>query len=518
MGWLDQVTDQVEELTRARELMERDRSAEAVGQLDLVLARTTDPYARADALVQRLSALINLGRTAEYARAAEVALAAAEDLAEPYLKGHLHALAALAAQDLGALDRCVTHLVRSVRALESVTDPDQETAWAWHDLAMAYSYLGFHGYALGAIEQARVLGTRAGIAEEMFAAPGIRLRNAVALDHNGDSDGCLRVLRDIGADLDRILAGGDPSRLRPSSLAAYGYALARRGALGEQVGPRARGHDAAALLARGGYGARSHDLRRLGDVCLAITAGRLIEAAARLDTAAVATETLGAAEPARLRSLMYAHSGDHAAAHRADRHAFRLAVQRTDRLRDMYVDGIATRIDHEELRRTAEQYAGEAMTDPLTGLANRRQLDKYVETMISLGRPAVIGICDLDGFKAVNTAHGHHAGDLVLQRVAGVINRVMRRGDFVARYGGDEFVVVLTGAGLAEAGEVARRIGQAVAAEDWESLVPGTPVEVSIGFAEVTGSGAALREALASAFDVADREMMRARSRARAAT
>ena len=66
---------------------------------------------------------------------------------------------------------------------------------------MAYSYLSFHGYALGAIERARQIGTSAGLPEELFAAPGIRLRNAVALDHAGDSDGCLRVLRDIGADL-----------------------------------------------------------------------------------------------------------------------------------------------------------------------------------------------------------------------------------------------------------------------------------------------------------------------------
>ena len=101
----------------------------------------------------------------------------------------------------------------------------------------------------------------------------------------------------------------------------------------------------------------------------------------------------------------------------------------------------------------------------------------------------MIGVCDLDGFKAVNTMHGHHSGDLVLQRVAGVINRVMRRGDFVARYGGDEFVVVLPGAGMAEAGRGGRRIEAGGPAEDWESLVPGTPVGVSVGFAEVRNSG-----------------------------
>ncbi|MGK5742502.1 GGDEF domain-containing protein [Micromonospora sp. URMC 103] len=515
MGWLDRVDDQVDALTQARALQEASRSAEAYTVLEGVLATTTDPRSRADALVQRLSALINLGRTAEFTRAIEEASAAVRDLAEPYLHGHLNALAALAAHHQGALDRCVTHLVKAARALSAVEDPDRDTAWGWHDLAMAYSYLSFHGYALGAIERARQLGLAAGIPEETFAAPGIRLRNAVALDHNGDSDGCLRVLRDVATDLGRFLRAGRAGRLRPSSLAAYGYAAARRAALGDRLDSGSEA-DPARLLAHGGDSARARDMRDLGNVCLAIAAGRPIEAVARLDTVRVSSETLGAAEPARLRSIALSRAGDHAAAHRADRLAFRLAAQRNDRLRDVYIDGIAARIDHEEMRREAARYEGEALTDPLTGLPNRRRLERYIASVVARGEPVVIGVCDLDGFKAVNTRHGHHSGDLVLQRIAGVINRVMRRGDFVARYGGDEFVVVLPGAGMAEAAEVARRIGAAVAGEDWESLVPGTPVGVSIGFAEVSGTGPALRDALSAAFEIADREMLRAKARPRA--
>ncbi|MDG4805930.1 GGDEF domain-containing protein [Micromonospora sp. WMMD1120] len=513
MGWLDRVDDQVDALTHARALQEASRSAEAYVLLERVIRTTTDPTARADALVQRLSALINLGRTAEFTRAIEEASAAVRDLAEPYLHGHLNALAALAAHHQGALDRCVMHLVRAARALSAVTDPDRDTAWGWHDLAMAYSYLSFHGYALGAIERARQLGMTAGIPEETFAAPGIRLRNAVALDHNGDSDGCLRVLRDVAADLARFLHAGRAGQLRPSSLAAYGYAAARQAALGDRV--VVDGAEPSRLLTHGGDSARVRDLRQLGQVCLAVADGRPIEAVTRLDTVQVSNETLGAAEPARLRSIALTRAGDHVAAHRADRLAFRLAAQRNDRLRDVYIDGIAARIDHEEMRREAARFEGEALTDPLTGLPNRRRLERYITAVVTRGDRVVIGVCDLDGFKAVNTRHGHHSGDLVLQRIAGVINRVMRRGDFVARYGGDEFVVVLPDTGMAEAAEVARRIEAAVRLEDWESLVPGTPVGVSIGFAEVSG-GSGLRDALSVAFEQADREMLRAKTRPRA--
>ncbi|EWM67825.1 LOW QUALITY PROTEIN: GGDEF protein, partial [Micromonospora sp. M42] len=259
------------------------------------------------------------------------------------------------------------------------------------------------------------------------------------------------------------------------------------------------------------------ELRQLGQVCLA----RRRQPPDRGGQPAGRAPSIrrdarrGRGTPAAQRRA--ARAGDHAGAHRADRHAFRLAARRSDRLRDVYIDGIAARIDHEEMRREAARYEGEALTDPLTGLPNRRRLERYLGAVVSRGERVVIGVCDLDGFKAVNTRHGHHSGDLVLQRVAGVINRVMRRGDFVARYGGDEFVVVLPDTVMPEAVEVARRIEAAVRTEDWESLVPGTPVGVTIGFAEVDGSTTvSVREALGTAFELADREMLRAKARPRA--
>ena len=80
------------------------------------------------------------------------------------------------------------------------------------------------------------------------------------------------------------------------------------------------------------------------------------------------------------------------------------------------------------------------------------------------GERAAIGVCDLLGFTTVDARHGRHCGDLVLQRIAGVLNRVMRRGDIVARFAGDEFVVVLPGAGPTQAADVSRRISAAAAA------------------------------------------------------
>jgi diguanylate cyclase (GGDEF)-like protein len=491
VSWLDQLAEHIEDLRHAGHLQQDGQSALALPILDAVLASVTDPATRAYALVQRFGALINLGRAGELPTAMAAASEAVREVPDPYLRGQMHAFAALAAHLQSNLDRGVTHLVQAARALAAVPSRDAETAWGWHDLAMAYSYLGFHGQALTAVEQAREIGAAAGLAPEVFAAPGIRLRNAVALDHHGDTDGCLRVLRDMDAELSRFLA---TDRLRPGSRTVYGYALARRAAVGEPTGP-----EAARWLTGGGDSARTRDLRHLGSVCLSIAEGRPQQALAMLAAVPVSAEVLGPAEPARLRSMCHAAAGDHAAAHSADRYAFRLAALRIDQLRDGYLDGVAARLDAQETHRDPGRYGDETLTDPLTGLPNRRQLERYVDSLLSRGERAAVGLCDVIGFTTVNVRHGRHCGDLVLQRIAGVLHRVMRRGDFVARFAGDEFVLVLPGAGPNQAAEVSRRIGAAATAENWQALVPGTPVGLASGWSEVGTNGRGLSAALAAA-------------------
>lgn len=111
--------------------------------------------------------------------------------------------------------------------------------------------------------------------------------------------------------------------------------------------------------------------------------------------------------------------------------------------------------------------AGIARRDELTGLANRRGLDERLS--LALDRLAVgespgvtVIFCDLDGFKAVNDAHGHQAGDAVLAVVGQRLATTVRADDVVARFGGDEFVVVAEGDPNGVAGETGRRIAAAL--------------------------------------------------------
>ncbi|GAA1813975.1 hypothetical protein GCM10009835_37150 [Planosporangium flavigriseum] len=494
------------ELEHVRTLLLAGRCAEASALTRRILP-TAVGADRADALTQYLAVLINLRRSGEYSATMDAAFEATRAHPDPARIGLLHSFAAVVALHDGSLERCVWHLVLSARTLNTVDLTNATLVRAWHNLAMAYSYAGFHGHALSAIARARAIASSLGMQTAHLAVPGIRVRHAVFLDQRGDTHGCTRILRDVVYDLDLRRRSGELSMLRPISIRAYGYAIARLATLGHP-GPMADTHPGVLLRAHDDS-VTANDFAALGAVCLAIAERRPMEALARLETAEVSDETLGAAEGHRLNALAHLVAGRTADAYDADRRAFRVASASDEKLRDLFVEGMAARVDHEDLRRRADWYAGAAHTDPLTGLPNRRALEQYVNGLVARGESLVLGVCDLDDFKAVNTVHGHLSGDLVLQRVAGVFSRVMRRGDFVSRYGGDEFVVVLATTSQEEASEIARRIVTAVSGEDWESLVPGTPVSVTIGWAGISEDGPITT--VTEAFMAADHEMLKAK-------
>ena len=133
----------------------------------------------------------------------------------------------------------------------------------------------------------------------------------------------------------------------------------------------------------------------------------------------------------------------------------------TDGVRSALADLAALAVDHLEALRSARILAEAAVTDPLTGLANRRMvLDAIVRATSLLerdGAPATVAFVDLDGFKAVNDALGHDVGDEVLVAVGHRLRAVVRAHELVARVGGDEFVLVL-GSGAEETAMAIERL------------------------------------------------------------
>jgi diguanylate cyclase (GGDEF)-like protein len=134
-----------------------------------------------------------------------------------------------------------------------------------------------------------------------------------------------------------------------------------------------------------------------------------------------------------------------------------------------------------------------AWSDGLTGLANRRRLDADLARHDDSDRPTAAIMVDIDHFKEINDRFGHAVGDEILRKVGDALASHVRYDDIVYRYGGEEFCILLPGASIADANDVAHRV---VAAAQTVELPEGGNVTVSVGVANATrgdASGAVRR-------------------------
>jgi len=137
-----------------------------------------------------------------------------------------------------------------------------------------------------------------------------------------------------------------------------------------------------------------------------------------------------------------------------------------------YLEGIVKRLEREkgsleelreELRKVERELKAvsrDRYIDPLTGIWNRLALEEFIENLprLAMERNIVVAFLDLNDFKKVNDTYGHLVGDKVLKHFANYIKNNLKRKDFVARYGGDEFVTVLFDIDLEDAGRFFERL------------------------------------------------------------
>jgi diguanylate cyclase (GGDEF)-like protein len=165
---------------------------------------------------------------------------------------------------------------------------------------------------------------------------------------------------------------------------------------------------------------------------------------------------------------------------------------------------------HEEARRLS-------ITDGLTGLWNRRQLDlrcqEELERGIRFSRPVGVVFCDVDLFKTVNTEWHHQGGDAVLVEVAQRLSAATREIVVVARFGGEEFVLLLPETDLEGARILAEKVRRAMCEEPVEHAGRTRTVTLSLGVASYPHSGTSVRTLMAAAQEALKRAKENGRNR-----
>lgn len=168
----------------------------------------------------------------------------------------------------------------------------------------------------------------------------------------------------------------------------------------------------------------------------------------------------------------------------------RLSIAYTRRSPDVNPSGMSIVI-HEvgAIKRAVDQLNHQSTHDGLTGIVNRREIEKRIERLLNKskqsGQAHALLFLDLDGFKLINDAYGHQAGDEVLRQVVKLFNSIVRERDTVARYGRDEFMLLLEHCSMQDAVAAARMLRATLReyALNWQGRE--IEIDVSIGVVAV---------------------------------
>lgn len=172
---------------------------------------------------------------------------------------------------------------------------------------------------------------------------------------------------------------------------------------------------------------------------------------------------------------------------------------------------------NDRLRASLEQTIELAVTDPLTGLNNRRYLDNHIKTLFARaaarGRALSVCIVDIDRFKSINDTYGHDAGDEVLKQFAGRIRAAVRGADLACRFGGEEFVVVMPDTDARSAVAIAERLRMSIEGEAFilRGREQRLTITASLGIASIAADVCTPEQL----FKQADRALYEAKNRGR---
>ncbi|MDI4634347.1 diguanylate cyclase [Pelomonas sp. V22] len=380
-----------------------------------------------------------------------------------------------------AVDRVEAYIARS-----DYPRPDHETIY---NLAQSLAYLGRH-------EEARVLAATYGRLAERTGTPTARGYAghlcAFIAAYREDWPGVLSCLAPFGAALDA------PDVARHSMLPLRAEALARTG----QVALARRDLEDIQALIDTGHMARRGGVRR-AEAELLIAQGDTTRGIAALRAYHQSRfQQLTRSNAAMMEQMTESVDQQLAAATEQDRLQSEVIAAQRWLAGALVLLGAVLASLVVLLARQRRRYREQAITDPLTGLPNRRYTEQrvrdIVEHAVARRGQAVVVILDLDHFKSCNDRFGHDGGDDALKTFARVVKASIRPGDVFGRWGGEEFLLAVPEAGLQEVHALLKRIAERAAATP-VALAPGYALHFSGGAVDVPHSADSLDAAVTAA-------------------
>jgi len=490
------------------------------------LARATSPRERALALVDLVDVLAQRDPS-RARRLGDEALGAALAADDSWLEARARLSRANALMGATAVSSILTEMRAAMSAFEALGDR-RARAWALVLIAALHVYSGDGATAAELLHDvlpeirkrddltvlARALNELANahaIQDDPVRALQLYREAADAYERAGDSLWTAFVLQNAAYVHCGIGDREDAAGRRPEAEVAYGRALAltREAAQlpdteDDIIRAYAEGMAGRALVGMGDPdGALTHlktavlTARRSGD--RRAEGAHLIETARALHLAGRTADGISAntravelleevgdrrtlAQAFELLSTLSEHAGDLRTALAAQRRFHSLTQEVDGERAKARMELTALRLDVQEAREEAERRRHEALMDPVTGLPNRRDFDAQFSQIIARSTgPVALALLDLDHFKRVNDLFSHLVGDDVLRVCARLLRQSSRDRDLVARFGGEEFAIVLPGADLSVALVVCERIRTTIADYSWNTIEPGLAVTASLG-------------------------------------
>ncbi|HEY9065391.1 MAG TPA: diguanylate cyclase [Burkholderiaceae bacterium] len=501
-------------LAESEHARQRGRHAEGAALADAVIA---DPHATPWQIAQAHAAsarhrqrLGDLQVSIDHAqRGLALAAQAPQDTQATFRSG-LHTVLAMAYDSAGLHQQSLKHVIDALALAREARDPVAE-CWALSRAALMSEALG-HARARRYGDEALALARGLGEEEVEFAvlnnlaSTGLELSDDAA--RTAAFGGAEAVLREACAYAEQALAlalrQGNAHRqaVARSNLAE---ALLRLGRLDEaRTAMRAASEQAWQEGYRGLAMANEVDLCKL-DAAQGDADGarcRLLELLDQTDP----DDDLSLA--AQVRKALHGLCKSQGLFEQALEHHEQLLVlelRRAEERAGLQAQVLIHRLELDEARHLAQRSMLEAdaqreraaeldrlaNTDVLTGLPNRRHADAFLASLlqqaVTSGQPMAAALLDIDRFKRINDRFGHPVGDRVLAEVGGLLHGAVRSGDFAARFGGEEFLIVLVGPPEQRAVEVCERIRETIRSHDWPAIQAELCCTVSIGLAPYRG-------------------------------